>query len=120
MKNISIEYEKKFQETTGKVVLANETISLKETFQKDREFFEEKYSNLNMENQELKNNNEKLQLKLNSVKSELEDAKAKFDKLYSQFQQVQNSLIKANGQISSLIYKNQELCRKLKEKGGEC
>jgi len=33
---------------------------------------------------------------------------------------VQNALINANEQISTLIYRNQELCRKLEEKGGEC
>ena len=125
LKNISTQYNKnvkQLQESTGKVVLdnVNVTIQLKETFQKDKEFFEKRYYDLNTENEELKGEKEKLQSELNSVKSELDNQKSRFDILYNQFQQVQNSLIKANEQISSLIARNQELCRKLEEKGGEC
>jgi len=125
LKNISIGYDKnmeKIQQATGKVVLekANETIGLKESFQKDKEFFEKRDYDLSTENEALRKEKERLQAEFNSIKSELEEQKSKFEKLNSQFQQVQNSLIKANEQISSLIYRNQELCRKLKEKGGEC
>ena len=125
LKNVSMQYNKnmeKLQEATGNVIVekANETIQLKETYEKDKEFFEQKYYDLSIENEELKREKEGMQAELNSVKSELEDAKNKFDILQSHFQQVQNSLIKANEQISSLIYRNQELCRKLKEKGEEC
>ena len=125
LKNISIEYSKsmeKMQQATGKVVLekANETIGLKESFQKDKEFFEKRDYDLSTENEALRKEKEELQAELNSVKSELEGQKSKFEKLSLQFQQVQNALINANEQISTLIYRNQELCRKLKEKGGEC
>jgi len=125
LKNISIEYSKsmeKMQQATGKVVLekANETIGLKESFQKDKEFFEKRDYDLSTENEALRKEKEELQAELNSVKSELEGQKSKFEKLSLQFQQVQNALINANEQISTLIYRNQELCRKLEEKGGEC
>ena len=109
-------------ETTGKAVLdnVNETIHLKEIFQKDKEVLEKQYSDLRIENEELKREKEKLQTEFNSAKSALEDIKAKFNTLQTQFQQVQNSLIKANEQISTLIARNQELCRKLEEKCGGC
>lgn len=119
LKNVSIQYDKnlkKLQEATGKVVLENinETVQLKETYQKDKEFFEQKYYELNTENEELKREKDRLQSGLNSVKSELEDTKNKFNILQNQFQQVQNSLITANEHISRLIARVNELCQKLK------
>lgn len=124
LKNISIEYNKsqeKLKETAGNAVLeiSNETFQLKESFQKDKEFFEEKYNNLNSENEELKRQRDMLQSQLNSMKSELEDINDKFNILQSRFQEVQNTLIKANEQISSLTARVNELCRKLKEAGGD-
>lgn len=123
LKNVSIQYNtnlEKLQKSTGNVIIekVNETIKQRESFQKDKEFFERKYYDLNTENEELKRENEKLQAELNFVKSELEDLKTKFDKLNSNFQQVQNSLIAANEQISKLIARTNELCKKLKEAGG--
>ncbi|MBI4143503.1 hypothetical protein HY487_01315 [Candidatus Woesearchaeota archaeon] len=123
LKNISIRYDKsldKLQIATGKAILENEAVQLKETYQKDKEFFEEKYYDLSTENEALIIEKEKLQAELNYEKSEIEGQKARFDKLQQQFQQVQNSLIKANEEISRLIAKNQELCRKLEEKGERC
>ncbi|MBS3114672.1 hypothetical protein J4448_06230 [Candidatus Woesearchaeota archaeon] len=110
----------KLQESTGNVVVekVNETIQLKETYQKDKEFFEQKYYDLNTENEELKREKERLQSELNSLKGELENQKSRFDTLQAHFQQVQNSLMADNEQISKLIARTNELCKKLKEAGG--
>lgn len=117
LKNITIEHNKS-KKVTGKAVFeqANETMQLKETFQRDKEFFENKYSELNTENENLKTEKDRLQSGLNSAKSELENLNDKFSRLQSQFQQVQNSLIHTNEQISRLLAKNNELCNKLKSK----
>jgi len=123
LKNVSMQYNKnleKLQESTGNVVVekVNETIQLKETYQKDKEFFEQKYYDLNTENEELKREKERLQSELNSLKGELENQKSRFDTLQAHFQQVQNSLMADNEQISKLIARTNELCKKLKEAGG--
>ena len=123
LKNISMQHNeeiKKLQQSTGKVVLekSNETIQLRENYQKDKEFFEQRYYDLSTENEELKGEKERLQSELNSIKSELENIKAKFDILLVRFQEVESSLVKSNEQISSLISRNRELCDKLKSSGG--
>ena len=122
LKNTPTDNDKEIPKGTGKAVLgqANETTRLEDTFQKDKKFFEEKYADLSSESEALRQDRVGLEAELNSAKSELENTKASFDKLQSKFKQVQDSLIKANEQISSLIARNQELCRKLEEKGGEC
>ena len=71
LKNITIEYDKSI-ELTGKAVLENETVQLKETYQKDKEALEKGYFDLKTENEELKIEKDKLQAELNSIKSELE------------------------------------------------
>ena len=73
---------------------------------------------MKIENQELIKDKDKLQAEMKSVKSELQVQNAKFSKLQSQFNQVQSSLIEANDAISRLSARVQELCRKLKEAGG--
>ena len=118
LKNITAEYDKGIlKEATGNIVLElNETIQSKEIALKAKESLEQKYSELQSENEGLKSERDKMQTELNSVKSELEQIK--FSKLQEQFQQVQDSLIKANGEISRLIARTNELCRKLEENGG--
>lgn len=123
LKNITIEHGKnteKLKEATGKIVLEqlNETIQSKEIALKAKETLEQRYFELQSENEGLKAEKDKMQAELNYVKSELEDTQVKFNSLQEQFQQVQNSLIKTNEQISSLIARTNELCRKLKEAGG--
>lgn len=103
---------------TGNVALElNQTIQSKEIALKAKESFEQKYFESQSENEGLKSEKDKMQADLNSMKSELENTKTKFDRLQEQFQQVQDSLIKANEEISSLIARVNELCRKLKDSG---
>ena len=123
LKNASMQYNKnleKLQEATGNVIVekVNETIQLKDNYQKDKEALEKGYFDLKTENEELKAEKDKLQTELNSVKGDLEIQKSRFDILYNQFQQVQNSLISANEQISKLAARINELCSKLKASGG--
>ncbi len=119
LKNISIEYNKSresFQEATGKTVLenVNETIQLKETFQKDKEALEKSYYDLKTENEGLIRDYDKLKAQIDSVKSELERSKSNFDKLQNQFKQVRDSLASADQEISRLAGKVNELCSRLK------
>lgn len=115
LKNLSVESDKSREIlATGQAVFAEANYSLKE------DFFEERYSSLDSENEGLKQDRLKMEQELALTKSELQNLNDKFSRIQQQFQQVQNSLIQANEQISSLIFKNHELCRKLKEKGGEC
>lgn len=109
LKNLAIESDK----ITGRVSLA-EANSSKE------EFLEEKYAYLSLESEDLKQDRLKMESELALTKSELQNLNDKFSRLQQQFQYIQESLVNANEQISKLIAKNNELCRKLKEKGGEC
>ena len=118
LSNITVYYDNKFSKLTGNAVL-NES-SLKETFQKDKEALEEGYFELKNENDALKAEIEIAHDETSSLKSELQSQKEDFSKLQSRFAEVQNAIIKANEEISRLIAKNNELCRKLKEKGEEC
>jgi len=123
LKNISVEYSKDHENlkaASGNVVLEqlNQTSHSNETFQKDKEAIEKQYFDLKTENEVLRQENERIHSELEALKSELNSQKAKFDKLYSMYQQVQNSLIEANEQVSGLYVKNKELCSKLKASGG--
>lgn len=120
LKNITTEYDKGvLKEATGNVAFdLNETIQSKEMALKAKETLEQKYFELSDENEGLKSEKDKMLAELNSMKSELDNTQVKFNRLQDQFQQVQDILIKANEEISSLIYRNQELCRKLEEAGG--
>ncbi|MBI4451958.1 hypothetical protein HY637_00885 [Candidatus Woesearchaeota archaeon] len=125
LSNISLSYDNELQKSekyTGNAVLEdlNHTLSLKNTFQKDKEYLEKGYFDLKIGNDALKAENERLNDEVGLLKAESESQKTMFDKLQIQFKQVQDSLIKANEDISKLIARNNELCRKLREKGEEC
>ena len=73
-KNTSMQYNEelqKLQESTGNMIIekSNGNIQSKESFQKDKEFFEKRYYDLSTENEALELDREKLQAELNSVKS---------------------------------------------------
>ena len=104
LKNITVELNK--TQISGNAAIGS-------SLQKDREVLEKGYSELRSENELLRKENEKL-------KSESEASKSNFDKLYARFLEIQESLIKANDDLSRLSAKNKELCQRLKEKGGEC
>jgi chromosome segregation ATPase len=115
--------QKTFQEkvllTTGQVIQGqlNETTRLKESALKDKETLESGYIELKSENSALRKEKEKLQAEANSLQSELETEKSNFKKLQIHYKHVQDSLINANEQISSLISRNTKLCEKIKENG---
>jgi len=125
LQNIKKEYNEKKEELesiTAKLVSeeakANEISQIKEKAQKDREYLEKGFN-------ELKNENEVLEKELSSAKSELERAKAelqdktnKLNLLQERFNHVEQSLIKANGEISRLAARANELCEKLETAGG--
>lgn len=122
LQNISTEFNKSKEmllSTAGQAVREsyNETIQLKESFQKDREALEKGYSDLNAENQQLAINNEKLKAELDSTKSELEDYKSKFGILEQRFKELQENLIKANEELGKLKSRVRILCKKLEEAG---
>lgn len=114
----STAYNNELQKATGYAVLGNE--SLKETFQKDKEFLEKRYADLKFENDELRKQKDVLEAESSRVSNDLADTKSKFNILEKRFKELQDNLIKANEDIGRLIARNNELCRKLKEKGEEC
>jgi len=125
LKNISMEYNRnreEFEKVTAQAILEqlNETLLSKEIAIQDKEIMEENYFNLKTENEDLRKDRDKLKAELDHVNGQLEMQKNNFNILQARFQQIQSGLSKANDEISRLIARNQELCRKLKEKGEEC
>jgi len=124
LKNISTEYDKnseQLEKITARLVSeearSNETLQLKETVQRDKEALEGNYNEIKNENQVLKKEKTALEQEISSTKSELskteselQTKKSEFDILKGKFQQVQNSLIEANDEISRLITRVRELC----------
>ena len=82
-----------------------------EPVQKDQGTLEQRYFDLKVENDQSKENT-------NSCKSELQNLKEQFNALKNRFNQVQDALEKANDGISRLVARNNELCKELKEAGG--
>ena len=114
---ITLEYNSNLQEITGKAVLQkqNETVVLKESTKHDKEMLEQGYSSLKFENENLKAEKAGMESELNSAISGLEEQRNKFNILETRFREVQDSLSKANDEISRLIAMNKGLCRKVKD-----
>lgn len=122
--NITSEYNEKnaqFEEVTAMFVAeetkAEEISKLNEKSQKDKEFLETGYNDLNNENQVLKKDLEATISELTKTESELAEKKNNFDLLQSRFQSVERSLISANEDLSRLSARIGDLCNELKSAG---
>ena len=124
LKDISTEYENKteaLEKITAKAVSeeakVQEISQISEKVQKDKGAIEKSYTELKNENEALKTDKNNLQEELAKTKSELQDKIDKFNLLQNRFNQVEESLIEANDEISRLAAKIRNLCKQLQESG---
>lgn len=105
--------DKQIEEVTAQVMLEklNSTERLNKLALIDKEFLEEKYSDLVVQHENLKKENSGLQEELTLMKSELEYQKVKIDGPVAQFRLIQDK----NEQIKQLKEKISALCQSLKE-----
>ena len=114
--DIASEYDNKAAKLARKIIF-NQTAQAKETALEGKEALEKRYYDLKAENEALTGERDGLQAELSTLKGEFESANDKFNRLQSRFQQVQNSLIKSNEEIGSLIARVSRLCSGLKASG---
>ena len=115
--NVKNEYNKNqeiFGGLTADAVLEefNKTSSIKETFQKYREYLEKKYDELNTLNKNLKNQIDELNAELTIVKSQVEYQKARDVGPTEHFRLFQSK----NEEINKLKEKLKELCSEFEAK----
>ena len=121
---INQEYKEKREELdkiTAKLVSeeakALEISQIKENAQKDKEVLEKGFNELKNENEVFKNGLSTAKYELEKTKAELQDKTDKFNLLQERFNQVEQSLVKANEEISRLTTRANELCEKLEAAG---
>ena len=108
------EYQQKSQsleEIAGNMIKEkeSETVQIKQTVDKDKEILESGYTELKLENQNLKEEKAELQAELNTAKSDLEQEKSNFNILTERYNQIQERLISNNEQMISMKIKIDEL-----------
>ena len=124
-KNISTDYEnktKQLEKITAKAVSeeskSQELSQQQENIRQDKEALESRYNEITSENQAPKKDLDSIRLELGRTKSELADKTSMFSLLQTRFDQVEESLVKANDEISRLSAKVKELCSELESAGG--
>ena len=124
-KNISIDYEnktKQLEKITAKAVFGEtksfELAQQQDNIKKDKEALEQNYKSIDTENRGLKNELASTAAELAITKSQLSEARAKFDILQGRFNEVDQSLVNANDDISRLSFRVKELCKELENAGG--
>jgi len=108
------EYQQKSQsleEIAGNMIKEkeSETVQIKQTVDKDKEILESGYTELKLENQNLKEEKAELQAELNTAKSDLEQEKNNFKVLNERYNQIQERLISNNEQMISMKIRIDEL-----------
>ena len=106
------EYQQKSQsleEIAGNMIKESETVQIKQTVDKDKEILESGYTELKLENQNLKEEKAELQAELNTAKSDLEQEKSNFNILTERYNQIQERLISNNEQMISMKIRIDEL-----------
>ena len=87
---------------------------------KDKELLEQGYANIRSEKEAVELEKQRLDEYSKSLKVECDTAQSTTSVYESRYNEIQGRLSTANEQISSLISKNNELCSRLQEKGGNC
>ena len=125
LESISLEYENKSQELekiTARLISEEtkmqEISRLQEKAQEDKEVIEGGFNDFRDENEKLQKDLTSIRIELEKTKSELQDKTNKFNLLQMRFDQVEDSLIKANNDLSRLSARVNELCDKLQNAGG--
>ena len=125
LESISLEYENKSQELekiTARLISEEtkmqEISRLQEKAQEDKEVIEGGFNDFRDENEKLQKDLTSIRIELEKTKSELQDKTNKFNLLQMRFDQVEDSLIKANNDLSRLSARVNELCNKLLSAGG--
>ena len=125
IEGISSEYENKSKELekiTARLISEEarmqEISRLQEKAQEDKEAIEGGFNDFRDENEKLQKDLTSIRIELEKTKSELQDKANKFNLLQLRFDQVEDSLIKANNDLSRLSARVNELCNKLLSAGG--
>ena len=125
IEGISSEYENKSKELekiTARLISEEarmqEISRLQEKAQEDKEAIEGGFNDFRDENEKLQKDLTSIRIELEKTKSELQDKANKFNLLQLRFDQVEDSLIKANNDLSRLSARVNELCDKLQNAGG--
>ena len=125
IEGISSEYENKSKELekiTARLISEEarmqEISRLQEKAQEDKEAIEGGFNDFRDENEKLQKDLASIRIELENTKSELQDKTNKFNLLQMRFDQVEDSLIKANNDLSRLSARVNELCDNLESAGG--
>ena len=125
LRSMSTEYENKSQELekiTARLISEEakmqEISRLQEKAQEDKEAIEGDFNDFRDENEKLQKDLTSIRVEMEKTKSELQDKTNKFNLLQMRFDQVEDSLIMANNDISILSARFKELCNKLEDAGG--
>ena len=125
IEGISSEYENKSKELekiTARLISEEarmqEISRLQEKAQEDKEAIEGGFNDFRDENEKLQKDLASIRIELENTKSELQDKTNKFNLLQMRFDQVEDSLVQANNDISKLSERVNELCDNLESAGG--